>query len=383
MVRSFFHRLIHKHSRLQLVLLFLVQTLLFLSCTACENPFSAKKPPTHFRLASWNLQAFFDGQEAGTEYADFKAKASWNEVCYKNRLQLLTEALSRWPEPQTRGEQPGPDIIALLEVENAGVLQDLRTGPFARFQYAYSAFSANPASPLGLGILSRFPILSTRSHSLQTASYSTPRPMLEAEIELPGERLFLFVCHWKSKLGSSSEETEALRRSSAELVTRRLHELNQEHPDTQPLVLVVGDLNENADEFERQGEGYLTALMPADRAAETFPEADTEPCPFINISGSPADLSVPASGPLTLYSPWYKAAWPGSYAYQGNWETIDHILMTPAFFNGTGWEYGSFSVCDQSPFVNDGGYPNSFNPRTGTGVSDHLPIMADFYQIQR
>ncbi|HRU27666.1 MAG TPA: endonuclease/exonuclease/phosphatase family protein, partial [Treponema sp.] len=275
--------------------------------------------------------------------------------------------------------------------------------PFAPFKYSYSAFAANPASPLGLGMLSRFPILSTRSHSLQTESFSTPRPMLEAEIELPGEHLFLFVCHWKSKLGNPSE-TEAIRRASAELVNRRIHELSLDHPDTPPLVLVAGDLNENVDEYSRQGGSFLTALMPADSSPEAFIEAAATPRAFIKLTGSPADLPAPTTAtipapvpataaatanitpapanPAILYSPWFSASWPGSYAFQGAWETIDHILIGPAFFDNRGWEYASFFVYDQAPFTNDAGYPNSFNPRTGKGLSDHLPILADFYQIR-
>ncbi len=406
--------------------LVLLLPVFYLSCTSCENPLAGKKPPSRFRIASWNLQAFFDGQETGTEYTDYTAKSSWNEIAYKSRLTMLEDAMTKWPEPQTRGEHPGPDIFALVEVENSTVLQELRSGPFATFQYSYSAFAANPASPLGLGVLSRFPILSTRSHSLQTDSFSTPRPMLEAEIELPGEHLFLFVCHWKSKLGSPSE-TEAIRRAGAELVNRRTHELWLEHPDTPPLVLVAGDLNENVDEYSRQGGTCLTALMPADISPESFIEATATPRAFIKLTGSPADLSdppaptaamsapataaaaanitaapAPAASPATaaatanitpapapgpanpaiFYSPWLNAPWPGSYAFQGAWETIDHILIGPAFFDNRGWEYASFFVYDQAPFTNDAGYPNRFNPRTGKGLSDHLPILVDFYQIQ-
>jgi len=375
----------------------------YLSCTSCENPLAGKKPPSRFRIASWNLQAFFDGQETGTEYTDYTVKSSWNEIAYKSRLTMLADAMTKWPEPQTRGEHPGPDIFALVEVENSAVLEDLRSGPFAPFKYSYSAFAANPASPLGLGMLSRFPILSTRSHSLQTESFSTPRPMLEAEIELPGEHLFLFVCHWKSKLGNPSE-TEAIRRASAELVNRRIHELSLDHPDTPPLVLVAGDLNENVDEYSRQGGSFLTALMPADSSPEAFIEAAATPRAFIKLTGSPADLPAPTTAtipapvpataaatanitpapanPAILYSPWFSASWPGSYAFQGAWETIDHILIGPAFFDNRGWEYASFFVYDQAPFTNDAGYPNSFNPRTGKGLSDHLPILADFYQIR-
>jgi hypothetical protein len=417
-------------SSFSFTILVLLLPVFYLSCTSCENPLAGKKPPSRFRIASWNLQAFFDGQETGTEYADYRAKSSWNEIAYKSRLAMLADAMTRWPEPQTRGERPGPDIFALVEVENSTVLQDLRSGPFAPFKYSYSAFAANPASPLGLGILSRFPILSTRSHSLQTASFSTPRPMLEAEIELPGEHLFLFVCHWKSKLGNPSE-TETIRRASAELVNRRIHELSLEHPDTPPLVLVAGDLNENVDEYSRQGGSFLTALMPADTSPEAFIEGTATHSAFIKLTGSPSALTIPApttaavaaanitvanitaatapvpataltttttaapapmansvavpappAGPAIFYSPWLSASWPGSYAFQGAWETIDHILIGPAFFDNRGWEYASFFVHDQAPFTNDAGFPNSFNPRTGKGLSDHLPILADFYQIR-
>ncbi|AEJ18521.1 endonuclease/exonuclease/phosphatase family protein [Gracilinema caldarium] len=397
MVRSFCFRLMYIQRRLRPLLWILLLPSFFFSCAGCENPFSGKKLPTHFSLATWNLQAFFDGQEIGTEYADYRLKASWNEVSYKKRLQNLGNVLSKWPEPQTKGAEHGPDIFALIEVENAAVVEDLRSGPFAQFKYTYSAFAANPGASLGLGLLSRFPIIATKTHSMQTASYSTPRPMLEAEIELSKEsqeRLHLFVCHWKSKLGDP-EDTEALRRASAQLVNRRIVELASEYTNVQPLILVVGDLNENADEYARQGSRFITALMPtgASAVAEVSSEANhetntnrfnsiaTRPCSFIILTGSPSMVSIPDSGPVTLYSPWYTVVWNGSYAYHGTWESIDHILLSPGFFNGIGWEYTAFSVIDYTPFSNEAGYPNSFNPRTGSGVSDHLPIMVDFHRI--
>jgi len=395
----------HIQGRFQVFLGILLLPLCFLSCTGCENPVTGNKNETHFSLATWNLQAFFDGQETGTEYTDYTVKASWNEVSYKNRLKSLDTALTQWPEPQTRGAAKGPDIFALLEVENAAVLESLRSGPFAQFMYHYSAFAANPGAPLGLGLLSRFPILAVKSHSLQTADYSTPRPMLEAEIELPQapgapqERLHLFVCHWKSKLGDL-EETELVRRASAQLVNRRIVELSRQQAGTEPLVLVVGDLNENADEYTRQGTRFVTALMPADTSVvmRDCPDTNHEinskasinffsydafrACSFINLTGSSSDVSIPDTGPITLYCPWYTSVWNGSYAYRGNWETIDHILLSPGFFNGSGWEYTAFSVIDHTPFSNEAGFPNSFNPRTGSGVSDHLPIMAEFHRIE-
>ncbi|WP_304224823.1 endonuclease/exonuclease/phosphatase family protein [Gracilinema caldarium] len=360
----------------------LLLPLFFLGCTGCENPLAKPKKQTHFRLASWNLQAFFDGQEAGTEYADFTAKASWNEVAYKSRLQVLSDAMGRWGEVQTQGDIPGPDMFALIEIENAQVLADLLAGPLASFKYTYSAFAINPGAPLGLALASRFPITATRCHSIQTPSFSAPRPMLEAEIELPGkegEKLIVFVCHWKSKLGSI-KETEAIRRASAQLVNRRIQELVQDRSGKVPLFLVAGDLNENIDEYDRQGTTILTALMPAGISLDPYPEAALSPRPCLMVTDSVQELPTFTEDPALLYSPWNQSEWQGSYAYQSAWEKIDHILLGYPFFDNLGWDYAGFSVLDHAPFVNDAGYPNSFNPRTRKGLSDHLPIVADFKQ---
>ncbi len=362
--------------------LVLLLPVLYLSCTSCENPLVGKKPPSHFRLASWNLQAFFDGQETGTEYADYTAKATWNEVAYKSRLQTLTDAMARWGEVQTKGEQPGPDIFALVEVENAQVLSDLLTGPLAPFKYSYSAFAINPGAPLGIGLVSRYPIVASRSHSTQTASFSTPRPMLEANIELPatpGETLYVFVCHWKSKLGNV-QETEAVRRASAQLINRRIHELGEEQSGKVPLFIIAGDLNEDIDEFDRQGSGMLTALMPSHVSLDPYPEAALIPRPCLFVADSAQELCTAPEDLPTFFSPWTHREWQGSYAYQGAWERIDHILLGYPFFDNIGWDYAGFSVLDHAPFVNDAGYPNSYNPRTRKGLSDHLPIVADFIQ---
>lgn len=375
MVRSFFFWLTRLMNKAVLLL-----PLVCLSCTGCENPLATQKHQTHFRLASWNLQAFFDGQESGTEYTDFSAKASWNEVAYKSRLQNLTDAMGRWGEVQTKGDIPCPDMFALIEIENAQVLTDLLAGPLASFKYTYSAFAINPSAPLGLALASRFPITATRCHSIQTPSFSAPRPMLEAEIELPGkerEKLIVFVCHWKSKLGNMYE-TEVIRRASAQLVNRRIQELVQEQSGKVPLFLVAGDLNETIDEFDRQCSTMLTALMPSGVSLDPYPEAALIPRPCLMVTGSVQELQTHNEDPLILYSPWNQSEWKGSYAYQSAWEKIDHILLGYSFFDNLGWDYAGFSVLDHAPFVNDAGYPNSFNPRTRKGLSDHLPIVADF-----
>jgi hypothetical protein len=65
----------------------------------------------------------------------------------------------------------------------------------------------------------------------------------------------------------------------------------------------------------------------------------------------------------------------GSYYYRDEWETIDHFLLSSGFFDGLGWEFGECEVVNTPPFTNARGYPNAYTPRTGAGLSDHLPLM--------
>jgi hypothetical protein len=65
----------------------------------------------------------------------------------------------------------------------------------------------------------------------------------------------------------------------------------------------------------------------------------------------------------------------GSYFYQKSWETIDHFLLNEVFFDQKEWEFDACEVLNAAPFVNDKGFPNRYNPRTGSGLSDHLPLL--------
>jgi hypothetical protein len=152
-------------------------------------------------------------------------------------------------------------------------------------------------------------------------------------------------------------------------------------------VVVMGDLNENYDEFARQGGGVVCALLPDTAAAAklagfgeaemTLEDFNARPQQdFLIISKEKPPRSVyfySADG--VFYSPWAKEMGTGSYLYSGSWETIDHFLLSPAFFDNAGWDFRDAAVIDSEPFVNSKGEPAQYNPRTGSGLSDHLPIL--------
>ncbi|HOJ99819.1 MAG TPA: endonuclease/exonuclease/phosphatase family protein [Termitinemataceae bacterium] len=403
--------------------------------------FRAKQPQEQLTLVTWNLQALFDGSETGTEYADYRHSKGWTEEKYLERISQIQEALAGWL-PQ------GPDILALEEIENKEVLEALN-GCFKEKAYPYAVFSKNADAALGIGVLSRYRIIDQRSHFGYRQGAEGQRPILELVLDTGKESLVVFVCHWKSKKGK--DDTERFRRDSAAIIQRRIRELlgttdthgpiqfsvaeaseNKEDTDLKQgypqenqkreagkvtsrrddlslgAILVVGDLNENYDEFERQGKTRITALLPTTEEAGRLVQLQQrkkERRSSFNLRGgdySLEDPSLKGSGEtppfswpedvlllrdsfqisqdetlrdLTFYSPWQESPFAGSYWYKGAWETIDHVLLHSSLGDGKGWEFASFGVAQQTPFVNEEGYPVAYNPQTGKGVSDHLPLL--------
>jgi endonuclease/exonuclease/phosphatase family metal-dependent hydrolase len=318
--------------------------------------------PAVFSAAVWNVQALFDGEETGSEYNDYQNAAGWNREKYSARLNSLSRAI-----PLLTGKG-APDLLGLVEIENPRILDDLVRGPLAKSGYAATFFTNIPGAALGLGILSRFPLVSARVHSVSMDGETAPRPVLEIRIEPRGKPLIVFLCHWKSKLGGD-EATEALRRSSARIIRRRLAEILRDEPFCP--ALVMGDLNENHDEFYRRNSSSICALLPDDAGALT---GDAAPEDCLIVSGEKPPRTRRADGTV-LYSPWGRELEGGSYYYQKTWETIDHLLLNNAFFDGRDWEFESCRVQNAAPFTNSAGYPDAYTPWTGRGLSDHLPLV--------
>jgi hypothetical protein len=166
------------------------------------------------------------------------------------------------------------------------------------------------------------------------------------------------------------------------VILRRIRELLEKEPELG--VIIAGDLNENHDEFFRQGGAMISALLPDDPDSvqlagwvdEDSGENPGRQKDFIVISRnkppSPDHFPVEA---VVLFSPWMRDLENGSYYYKNNWETIDHFLISGQFFNDAGWEYERAAVADYSPFANANGTPVSYNAKTGNGLSDHLPLL--------
>jgi endonuclease/exonuclease/phosphatase family metal-dependent hydrolase len=290
------------------------------------------------------VEALFDGHDDGIEYAEYRMSQGWSEEKYRSRLTAIAEAFQQ-------AEEDAPDVAVFIELENEGVLELLAGEYLAKYGYLHGYFSKKDGQALGTGILSRFPVTKALCHSYYRNGAVIPRPVSEVWIDADGEELVILVCHWKSKLGKP-EVSQALRDDAAILIRRisaGLRDGREAEGKAAVPILLAGDFNQTADEFFEDG-----FPLPVTRDMEDFRQHREE-------------------GPL-FWTPWGTVLDGGTYYYRENWESIDHFFLSGAFFDGRSWDYGGVKVLKGAPWTGSNGTPQSFNPQTGNGLSDHVPL---------
>lgn len=334
----------------------LASRLLLLEILVVGCTLSLPLPKRGVTILSYNVQNLFDDHTDGSEYEEYDpSRSQWSSAPYLRRLEGLSQVI----RDSTRG---GPDIVAFQEIEHVGVIDDLRDRFLAGLGYRYLRAIPKDESAIVVGVLSRIPIETTRSHTVFLEDGRFVRPMLEVVFRFKDEPIHLFVCHWKSKSGGA-RETEAYRIAQATALSESVARLLAENPEA--LIIVAGDLNESHDEYVLVSESYQTALMPV-----------------AEVSGIGKGLMVAEIGDVhhdtaspVLYTPWPQAAAPGSYYYRGVWERIDHMLLSSTLLDDGGVSYAGVEIIMLPYMLTGEGTPLEFRQRSGTGFSDHLPLL--------
>jgi len=319
-------------------------------------------------VASYNVENLFDDRYEGREYPEYSGEF-WTAQQYSRKLSAVARAVKA-------SSSRGPDILCLQEIESELALRELRDRHLRRFGYRYLVFVPHQQAATTVACLSRIPIVRSRVHEVGSFAGVPLRYILELQVEYEGSVLYLFNNHWKSKSGGV-EQTAAARRQAAGVLTERLRGILRSSPEAD--LLVLGDLNENLDEYDQAEGRYLTATA-SDRPAET--QDSSAGIDVLFITPDPKRAGV-RGGRVVMYEPWYELPpeQRGSSVYQGRWQTPDRILLSPGLFDREGFFYGpgSFQVV-RSRFLVD---PQSGFPRrwrrgargAGSGTSDHLPVL--------
>jgi endonuclease/exonuclease/phosphatase family metal-dependent hydrolase len=314
-------------------------------------------------IMSYNVENLFDDVHDGTEYREFDpGRGNWNSESFHLRVQALSEVVRR-------AVPGGPDILLVQEVENGNALQVLVDTGMRGMGYAWHTLVPKKGLSANVGVASRIPIARVRTHAVGPWKGGTVRDILEVQLEISGHTLYLFDNHWKSKT-EGGRVTEQSRREAASVLARRIREIQSLEPSAD--IVAAGDLNESVDEYIRVGRRYLTALMPEGESATGTSGSDG-----IVVSAAPPPLSN-SPGRCILFDPWFElgAENRGSSAWQGDWLTVDHMLLSAGLFDREGFSYrrGSFTSL-RMPFLLDArGLPRRWSRNSG-GYSDHLPIL--------
>jgi endonuclease/exonuclease/phosphatase family metal-dependent hydrolase len=320
---------------------------------------------------TYNASNLFDDQVDGTEYSPYGNGPSgvWTTARFKAKLAAVARVIkSAFPG--------GPDVVALQEVENLNTLNQLCERHLQGLHYNYRFMYPLAHSAHQCALLSRYPFKSTGALLPGEWHGESLRAILEAELSIRGETLHLFVNHWKAK-SEGDAVTEAGRLRSAEKLISRLKSILQTNPLAD--IVVLGDFNEDLDEFIKAKGKYQTAFIPAANELPLPAAAGVISASSLFLTADAAGLEAHAPGAVCLYDPWYETTGParGSYVFRGQWLTPDHILITRGLFDEAGLYYRPSQFNTLRPeFLLD--------PRTGFPLkpglqtnpfSDHLPLL--------
>lgn len=309
--------------------------IVFIFVLAASCCLKEERSNSNITIMSWNLQNLFDGVDNGDEYDDFSVvDGKWSDSLYQKRLKNISKIILL----------NHPDILGVQEIEGQSILFDLQKDYLEEYKYIVSS---KDEGAIETGFISKYPIIKVGKIKPSNGDYGV-RSLLEIHVDVNGNELVLINNHWKSKRG---DFTENLRIESSTALKKRVVELKDYE------VVVLGDFNENYDEYKRVGKSYNTALM--------FEEVGKG----ITITDSKKlDNSE-------LYTPWPNAEEPGSYFYNGNWETIDHFLLNRKLMDMNDFYFENFYVDNRSLLFTSKGYIQKWYSDYGTGYSDHLPIV--------
>ena len=317
-------------------------------------------------VLAYNVDNLFDATPDGTEYPEYRPRqGGWTDRLYRERLANTAKVIRE----STAG---GPDIVVLEEVENPAVLQTLANRYLKQLGYGSYVMVPVAGSAINVGILTRFAVTSVRAHKVLADTRHPLRNILEVTLDVRGVPLTLFACHWKAKSGGS-QVTEEGRRIASHIIITRMQALLRARPDAE--VMVVGDLNESVNEYERTGGQYQTALIDLDGTTLSPELAGSYAHDSIFVVDKPDEMHMVPEA-LVLYSPWGTVPpGTGSYWYRGTWETIDQFLLGPGLVDRRGLSFTGFQVVDKGYLINRLGHPAAWRTSAGSGYSDHLPIL--------
>ena len=296
---------------------------------------------TFVELNCENLFDYFDDE--GKDDAEYLPEATrhWTKKRYWRKLNNIAQELL------STSDESIPDLIALCEVENDSVLHDLTHRSLLRNAgYEYLMTSSPDIRGIDVALLySPFSFAPISSYSIRVAPMEGMRPtrdiLYACGETVSGDTLHIFVVHAPSRYGGE-RYSRPFRKVVADRLCQSVDSIQS--LNSEALILIAGDFNDGAD-------------SPALRQI---------------CQKGIQNLTKEAKGQNGVR---------GTYRYQGEWESIDHILSSREIYNkvDTAFIHSPKFLLENEKLY--GGYRprRTYNGmRYQPGYSDHLPLVVRF-----
>lgn len=335
-----------------------------------------------FRVMSWNVENLFD-----THHDTLKndneflpdAIRHWNYTKYKKKLADIARVIT------AVGEWNPPALVGLCEVENDSVLRDLtQRSPLKELNYRYVMTNSPDLRGIDVALLYQRDLFKLISfHSIPIPSFKQHRPTRDllhvSGLLLTGDTLDVIVCHLPSRSGGAKESepyrlhaARILRTEADSLLSIRLH----------PQLIIMGDFNDYP--TNKSVKEILEATMPPNEATTSSDSpSSTEP--------QPTTTSPPPSKLCHLLARKAISRNFGSYKYHGEWGLLDHLIVSGTLLDTSSSFFTKeskanvarlpFLLTEDKKYGDDEPFRTYKGMKYQGGISDHLPIYADFELI--
>lgn len=302
--------------------------------------------PKKVKDASTEIQKYCKAQ-AVHAWREECLNLDWNEEIVDAKMQNIARVI------KASNSGKGPDILVLEEVENKRILKQLVIKNLAGYGYKYiSLIEGEDERGIDVGMISRFPILSEKLHTInikdEHGHKNNTRGILEVTFKVDKKTVTVFGNHWPSQGNPSSHRLKA-----SEVL------LEKAKKSTSDLVVATGDFNTLATD---KPHGLQTNILPY----------------FVDVEAEARH---------------YKELNPGTHWYMTEWSSLDRLFVLKTSLDSnvsirfqdfeiqafdfvvgpkrwTNYETGEVTVYQ--------GVPYRFYPQNKTGYSDHLSIIGSF-----
>jgi endonuclease/exonuclease/phosphatase family metal-dependent hydrolase len=276
----------------------------------------------------------------------------WNQSRYYKKINSVYKTII------AAGEWTPPAIVALCEIENRKVLEDLVNGTYLS-NSGYGIIHEESPDPRGIDVclLFRKELVQIIDHKswiprgIKAADFHT-RSVLYLKCVILGDTIHFVVNHWPSRRGGVLPG-EPVRSEIAMMIRNAVDSLENVSSGMSKII-IMGDFNCGPDD------PVIQLLVNPDR---------TSAQPLVNLAEK------------------YRSDIPGTYRYMGSWEMLDQIIVTPGLLNcsnGLFTDIRNFRIFRPDFLLKtDSKYPGmtTFSTYRGYryqgGFSDHLPVLLD------